>query len=213
MLMISNVHERAYPVPAERLGPLLDDLGGPDDRLWPENWPPMRFDRPLEPGARGGHGPIRYDVTAVEPGRRVDFRFDPAIGFGGCHYVEVFDGERPGTSVLRHTLIARGGALARLRWAVAIRWLHDALLEDLLDRAAREAGSPPASPARWSPWVRLLRLVVPVGPRTPTRVWGPGSGRVAARSGRDPAPVSVRSARRASRAGCPRARRAGRSRR
>jgi hypothetical protein len=45
-----------------------------------------------------------------------------------------------------------------LVWPLAIRWLHDACLEDLLDRAGAEVGSPAASPSRWSPWVRVLRL-------------------------------------------------------
>jgi hypothetical protein len=31
--------------------------------LWPKDkWPPMRFDRPLCLGARGGPGPIHYSI-------------------------------------------------------------------------------------------------------------------------------------------------------
>jgi hypothetical protein len=37
------------------------------------------------------------------------------------------------------------------------RWLHDAYLEDLLDRAGDAPGHPPARRTPWSPWVRLLR--------------------------------------------------------
>lgn len=158
MLMISNVHQREYPVPPERLGELLDTLAGADDRLWPPAWPPIRFDAPLGVGARGGHGPIRYSVTAYQPASRVEFRFDPGIGLIGGHALEVLDGDRPHTSVLRHTAIARAGnARTRVRWALVIRWLHDAVIEDLLDRAGVETGHPAARPGRWSPWVRLLR--------------------------------------------------------
>lgn len=38
-----------------------------------------------------------------------------------------------------------------------IRWIHDAVIEDLLDRADTAVGHAPAQPAAWSPWVRLLR--------------------------------------------------------
>jgi hypothetical protein len=40
-----------------------------------------------------------------------------------------------------------------------VRWLHDALIEDLLDRAVQAAGGAVVRPARWSPSVRLLRAV------------------------------------------------------
>ncbi len=40
-----------------------------------------------------------------------------------------------------------------------MRWLHDAVVEDLFDRAERALGTGPARPARWSPWVRALRPI------------------------------------------------------
>ncbi|WP_425484946.1 SRPBCC family protein [Amycolatopsis anabasis] len=161
--MVSNVHQREYPVPPEELGRLLDTLSGVDDRLWPPGWPPMRFDAPLGVGADGGHGQIRYRVTAYQPGRRVEFRFDPAGGLAGEHFVEVLDGERADHSVLRHTAIGRPVTpRMRVLWALAIRWMHDAVLEELLDRAADELGHPPRRRARRSPWVRLLRKAMRV---------------------------------------------------
>ncbi|UNO43730.1 DUF2867 domain-containing protein [Streptomyces sp. MST-110588] len=40
----------------------------------------MRFDRPLGVGAYGGHGPVRYRVSAYDPGRRIRFDFtSPAV--------------------------------------------------------------------------------------------------------------------------------------
>lgn len=161
MLVKSNVHEREYPVPAARLGDLLDTLAGPDDRIWPKSWPPMRFDRPLAVGARGGHGKIAYSVRAYQPGRLVDFRFDDAMPMTGTHGMEVRDGDIPGTSVLRHSLIVTGaGGIARIVIPLTIEKLHDAVLEDLLDRVGDEVGEPPAKRARWSLWVRMLRMVL-----------------------------------------------------
>jgi len=72
---VTNVHERLLPASPARVGQPLDSLAGPDDRLWPSaDWPPMRLDRPLQVGAAGGNGPIRYEVEAYDPGRRVQFR-------------------------------------------------------------------------------------------------------------------------------------------
>jgi hypothetical protein len=155
--MVRNVHERRVAVPVERVGPLLDRVGGPDDALWPSpQWEPMILDGPVAVGAAGGHGPIRYRVVGYEPGRRVEFAFDPGLGVHGGH-VFTAEPDGPSATVLRHVIDARLGWPMVLAWPLVVRWLHDALLEDLLDRAESAVGVRPARPARWSPWVRLLR--------------------------------------------------------
>jgi hypothetical protein len=158
--MVLNVHERLLPVPAGDVGRLLDRLGGTDDPLWPAPaWGGMRLDRPLGVGAAGEHGPgrspIRYHVTAHRPGRSVEFTFAPGLGLDGTHtfLVEPVDAAR---CVLRHDVQGRLSGRMRLGWPLAVRWMHDAVLEDLLDRAEVALGVGPARPARWSPWVRLL---------------------------------------------------------
>ncbi len=160
--MVHNVHERRLPVPAERVGPLLDRLGGPDDELWPAPaWSPMVLDGPVAPGASGGHGGIRYRVTEHQPGRSVTFTFEPGQGLHGTHTVSVRPAG-PSATVLRHESVGRMTGVMRLLWPLAVRWAHDALLEDSLDRAEATLGTGPVRPARWSPWVRLLqRLEVP----------------------------------------------------
>jgi hypothetical protein len=165
--MIRNVHERRLPLTADQAGVLLDSLASGHDRLWPaDRWPAMRFARPLDAGAPpfslrvgalGGHGPIRYQVSDYVPGRKVTFTFHPPRWLAGSHTFEVVpagDGE----VVLRHTLVGRLRGAGRIVWPVALRWLHDALIEDLLDNAARAAGQPPVS--TWSPWVRALRALL-----------------------------------------------------
>ncbi|MFE2996648.1 SRPBCC family protein [Nocardia sp. NPDC059246] len=156
--MIWNIHQRELPVSAQQAGALLDAVAEPGNPLWPgEHWPALILDRPLQVGADGGHGSIRYVCTAYEPGRAVEFTFAPGMPFAGTHTFEIIDrGERG--CVMRHLVVARARATrGRLLWSLAIRWLHDAVLEELLDRAATEMGHPPAEPARWSPWVRILR--------------------------------------------------------
>lgn len=64
---------------------------------------------------------------------------------------------RDGGVVFRHVLEGRLGGRMRLLWPLAIRWLHDAVVEDGFDRAETALRGAPRSPASWSPWVRFLR--------------------------------------------------------
>ncbi|MET9697424.1 SRPBCC family protein [Streptomyces sp. NPDC006529] len=155
---VYNVHERLLAAKASEVGALVDSLsGGAADRLWAHRkWPALEFDRPLAVGATGGHGPVRYAVTAYVPGTWARFTFSGPRGFHGFHEFAVLpvDGER---TVLRHTLAMKTGGLARLTWPLAFRAMHDACLEDALDRAELACTGTVARPARWSPYVRLLR--------------------------------------------------------
>ena len=154
--MVVNIHAREYPVGVEALGALLDGLSSAGDRLWPAHrWPAMRLDGPLLPGARGGHGPIRYTVEAFEPGRCVRFRFTGPKGLIGWHGFDV-EPAGAGHSRLRHTVRAELRGAMRLSWPLAFRWLHDAAVEDALDCAARALGQD-LPPRPFSPAVRLLR--------------------------------------------------------
>jgi hypothetical protein len=155
--MVHNVHERTLPVPAKALGGLLDRIGGPDDPLWPTPaWVPMVLDGPLADLPKGGHGAIRYRVTAYDPGRLVEFTFPSTSGVAGTHTFSV-EALGPDRSVLRHVLDARPRGSMRLLWPLVVRFAHDAVLEDLLDRAEATLGVGPAHPARWSPWVRVIQ--------------------------------------------------------
>jgi hypothetical protein len=172
---MQNVQRRTIDAPLDRMGALLDRMAGPDDPLWPAPaWPPMRFDRPLAPGAAGGHGMIRYTVVEHVPGRLLRCRFDPTIGVVGEHELRL-EPDGTGTAVI-HVIRGRLTGSMRVLWPVAVRWLHEALLQDLLDNAERAGTGAVREPARWSPWVRLLRRAVagrsaaprsrPAGPRS-----------------------------------------------
>lgn len=164
-----NVHTRDIEAPIERLAVHLDRLGSPDDLLWPAPaWWPMVLDRPLAAGADGGHGDIRYRVSQHEPGRRVRFEFDPRIGIGGYHEFSLTALARGRTRVT-HELVCQARGHMRLL-APVIETLHDAVLEDLLDNAERLATGTVRSPARWSRWVRLWRLLLERPPVTATEM-------------------------------------------
>jgi hypothetical protein len=156
VIPVRNVHERHFAAPADQVGLLIEGLASPNDRLWPSSrWPRMRLDRPLQVGAAGGHGPIRYHVETHEPGRTVRFRLTAPGGFDGFHSFEVVPADDQGT-ILRHVLEMNARGLAVLTWPLIFRPLHDALVEDGLDNAARALGEA-AGPRRWSLRVRLLR--------------------------------------------------------
>lgn len=153
---VYNVHERLLP---DAAGSLIDDL----DQIWPEVWPRMWLDRPMAVGASGGHGLIRYTVDSYVPGEWVRFRVTAPRGFVGFH--EFTSHDAPGGTVLRHTIAMSLHGSARLIWPLAIRWLHDAMIEDILDRAEHALTGSVAHPSQWSPYVRLLRGLAGSGSR------------------------------------------------
>ena len=158
-MKIWNAHERRLDAPPERVGAILDTLSSKNDRLWPgDRWPPMRFNAPLRLGARGGHGPIRYAVSAYVPGRIAEFQFDGTgltAKWDGRHLFEVIP--RRSHVILRHTVDAACDPRTWLTWFFVIRPMHDACLEDAFDRAESGLGIGPKRPARWGLWVRLMR--------------------------------------------------------
>ncbi len=155
-----TVNERAIAAPASAVGALLDSLASDDDALWPAtSWPALRLDRPLGVGAAGGHGPVRYAVAAYEPGRRVRFAFTPRFQVDGYHELTV-EPDGDGTCRLRDIASGRARRSMRLAWPLVWHWLHDALMEDLLDRAEAAATGQVQHPARWSLWVRVLRRLL-----------------------------------------------------
>jgi hypothetical protein len=55
-------------------------------------------------------------------------------------------------------LIDAGHRRMRWAWPLMVRWLHEALVQDLFDNAERRVtGTLAGRRARWSPWVRAMR--------------------------------------------------------
>ena len=161
-MKVYNVHERRLQARPEDVGKLIDSLAGSGDLLWPrERWPAMEFDVGLRSGARGGHGPIRYHVADYIPGERVVFRFDDAgliRGFHGCHLFEALP--RRDNVVLRHIVDGECSFTLWLKWHLIVGPLHDALLEDSLDKAENGIANGTVTSSQWSPWVRFLRWII-----------------------------------------------------
>jgi len=168
-MKIVNVHQRLLHAPPAAAGALIDSLASPADKLWPgKAWPRMKLDRPLAVGARGGHGMIRYTVEAYTPGQSVRFRFDSPRGFEGWHGFEVLDATAS-HCVLEHRIEMQARGRALLFWALAIRPLHDACVEDALSQGQRSLGCEPLQ-VTWSPWVRVLRRLMARRPASASAV-------------------------------------------
>jgi hypothetical protein len=158
-MRVRNVHTRDFAAPPAAVGRVLDTLASAGDCLWPrDQWPAMRLDRRLGVGAVGGHGPIRYTVERYVPGCFVRFRFTGPRGVVGTHWYDV-EPLAGGGARLWHVVDVDVRGRARLAWLLALRPLHDALIEDSLDRAALALGEAPVV-APWSPAVRALRTLL-----------------------------------------------------
>ncbi|MFC4942508.1 SRPBCC family protein [Pseudonocardia sp. GCM10023141] len=169
-LGVHNAHQRALPVPAARVGALLDRMGRPGDPLWPApDWSPMVLQGPLAVGVKGHHGPIRYHVSRYLPGREIEFTFAAGVGVRGTHTLTV-EPTGPQACVLRHDVTGRLHGPMLAVWPLAMCWLHNACVEDLLDRAETVLGTGPARPRRWSRWVRLLRRAGSIRSAVPVTV-------------------------------------------
>ncbi len=159
-MKIFNRHEIQIAASEAEIGKLIDTLASPNDLLWPHfRWPKMRFNKPLKVGARGGHGPIGYWIEEYEPGTRILFRFDNthwlSRGVEGYHTLFMESGVS-GTKLV-HEIVGSIRGRALLLWPLAVRPLHDALVEDALARAALHFNPAHPFPPKLSPWVRLLR--------------------------------------------------------
>jgi hypothetical protein len=162
-----NMQRRVIAAPVTVLGRLHDRLAGPDDPLWPAtDGEPIRLDRPLGVGASGGHGPFHYTVVAYEPGLRVRFEFSAGSPLHGYHELWVRPVGRDHAEMV-HILVAQARGAMLLLWPLATRWLHQALIAELLDNAERAATGTVRHPARPSMWVRLLRSVKPAPETAP----------------------------------------------
>src|SRR4051794_13932810 len=84
--LVYTAHQRELAASANSVGQLIDSLASKNDRLWPRSeWQAMRLNGPLAVSAAGGHGSVRYFVTAYETGRLIKFQVTGPPGFNGHH--------------------------------------------------------------------------------------------------------------------------------
>ncbi len=157
-MKVLNRHSRTYQQPKTVVAQLLKTLATKDDRIWPqENWPAMRFENGLQVGSHGGHGIIRYSVAAHTEGEFITFNFTQPRGFIGYHKFQVNEISYDLKEVV-HEIRMETKGLDTLKWIFVIRWLHDALAENALDRIANHF-SEKNKRTPWSLWVKFWRLI------------------------------------------------------
>jgi hypothetical protein len=132
-----NYHARAVPRPLDEVYRRLAMMGGGLDDCWPLASVPMKVDGVLAPGVGAGHGPIRYELVAIEASVRIEWRFTMERLRGRYEYRLAGAGD--GTLVENVIDGSVTEALVEV-WPSALGRLHDWVMERLLDRLAE----PPA---------------------------------------------------------------------
>ena len=159
MMKVENIHTRIIDVTLKELSLVFETLGSRKDKIWPgDKWPRMKLSNGLRIGSEGGHGPINYEVISHKTGTFVKFKFRKPIGFNGYHEFLVEE-ISPLSSRITHKIIMKTTIIGYLQWITAIRWLHDALIEDAFDRIENLYNHSIKS-SRWSLYVRLLRKLL-----------------------------------------------------
>ena len=156
LMKVINVHQRIIHQPKSAVVELFNTLASKNDlMLATHKWPAMKLDNGLTVGSKGGHGPIRYTVEAYSSGEFIQFRFSKPRGFHGFHRFDIVALDT-NTTEIRHILDMHTSGFALLTWPLAIRWLHDALIEDAFDKTENHFLSQKKT-TPWSAWVKFLR--------------------------------------------------------
>jgi hypothetical protein len=157
-MSIINKHERIIKAAKEKIAEILDQIAIKEKSVWPsDRWPPIEFDRPLSIGALGGHGPIRYTVTDYRRGEYLECKFTSPIEFIGIHTFRIKEIEKNMIKIT-HMIDMKVKGKMKIIWPIAVRPLHDALLEDLFDNVEISVSTKPVL-QKWSLWVRFLRKI------------------------------------------------------
>jgi hypothetical protein len=157
-MKVINKHKRIVQQSKAQISLLFNTLATENDMiLATDYWPPMKLNNGLRVGSKGGHGPIKYFVSEFLPEKSITFQFDMP-GFNGFHQFEI-TALAPHTTELSHIIFMDTEGFATLQWMVAIRWLHDAFIEDAFDKVENHFTNDKKK-TEWNLWVRVLRNVM-----------------------------------------------------
>ena len=161
-MTVINKHKRTISQPIQKIALLFKTLATDDDQmLATDKWPRMKLDNGLQVGSKGGHGPIRYHVIDYREGKSITFQFERPLGFDGYHKFELTSVEADVTE-LTHTIDMTTTGFGTIKWLFAIRWLHDAFIEDAFDKVENHF-TIAKKKSEWSWWVKTLRKMMTPG--------------------------------------------------
>jgi hypothetical protein len=157
-MKVLNIHTRLINQPQGKIGEILQTLASKNDlMLATDKWPAMKLDNGLQIGSNGGHGPIGYLVETYVPGKSIQFRFTKPHGFDGIHKFEI-QAVADDKTTIKHTIDMNTSFSGAIKWMFAIRWLHDAYIEDAFDKVENHfTGQKKVSD--WNGWVKFLRSI------------------------------------------------------
>jgi hypothetical protein len=154
-LQVINIHKRIIGTSTVEIAKLLSTLASKNDMMIAaDKWPRMKLDKGLQVGSKGGHGPIKYFVKDYNPEKSITFHFD-LKGFDGIHRFDIHDLGND-NSELVHIIDMKTSGIMTLKWITAIRWLHDAYIEDAFDKVENHFHSNQKQ-SKWNFWVKILR--------------------------------------------------------
>jgi hypothetical protein len=157
-MKIINIHQRTINQPKVEIEKLFKTLATKNDLVVDTaKWPPMILDNGIQVGSKGGHGPMKYTVEEFVSGELIKFRFTAPKGFEGFHKIE-FTEVKPHFTELKHTIDTNINGFALLTYPLAIRWLHDAFIEDAFDKVENNFTTK-KKVSEWSIWVKFLRKI------------------------------------------------------
>lgn len=157
-MKVLNIHNREITQPKNEVAKLFKTLATEHDlMLAADKWSPMKLNKGLQVGSKGGHGPIKYFVINYQQDNSITFQFD-LKGFDGFHKFEISEIEANKTK-LTHIIDIRTSGFAILKWALAIRWLHDAYIEDAFDKVENHF-TIDKKKSEWTLWVKVLRKIM-----------------------------------------------------
>ena len=126
-----NFHGRVVPPQVTNVYERLSRMGTALDDLWPLASVPMKNEGALEISVQSGHGPIRYELAALEKNHRIEWRFTMANLSGRYEYLlEPVDSGTYVENVIDGSL---SGELAE-SWPTTAGPLHGWIIERIFDR-------------------------------------------------------------------------------
>lgn len=158
-MKVINIHKRRINQPKSVIEGLFQTLATDNDMMLAnDKWPRMRLDKGLKVGSKGGHGPIRYTVEAYQIDDMIQFSFTRPEGFNGFHRFDIVEIDSKNTEI-KHIIDMNTSFMATLKWSLAIRWLHDAFIEDAFDKVENHFLNEKKH-TKWNIWVKFLRSVL-----------------------------------------------------
>ena len=71
-MRVTNIHKRQISQPIAELAMVFNTLSTDNDMiLATDKWSPMKLDKGLQVGSKGGHGPMKYFVTEYQPEKSI----------------------------------------------------------------------------------------------------------------------------------------------